>query len=329
MKNDKENRLRLLCIFLLLLSEADAEHPMSTYELIDRLWERFHIKVHRMTIPKDLELLKEVGCEVVTVRTKGHNFYIANRPFELAELKLMIDAVEASRFITPSKTKMLEKKLISFASIHQAQNLERGLLYFDKVKSENIQGMMVVDSIHKAINSGRQISFYYSDYSIKRRKVLKNGRKPYVVSPYKLIWNGDYYYLVGWNHQREQVNVFRVDRIVREPEILKADSYPLPKKFDLTRYTTQVFRMYANEDPVEVALLCDASVMKGMIDKFGPRINTNPISENQFIARVSVCTSPTFYSWVFQWDGKIQIVEPQSIVDEYQERLRRQIKQEK
>ena len=319
--------MRLMWLYEILLKEADAEHPISTNALIERLWSTHGIRLHRVTLTKDLELLRESGIDIVTTRTKGYNYHIGERLFELGEVKLLIDAVEASKFITKRRTKVLEKKLTTLVSMYQAESLKRSLYNCEKVKSENEQGMKVVDAIHAAINTGKKISFYYTDYSIKRRRILKNHHKPYIVSPYQLICNGDFYYLVGFNHQREKVNVFRVDRIAKEPEVLLEAAEPMPEEFDLSRYTKQVFRMYATDDPVEVTLRCQADVMKGLVDKFGPRVWTRPVSDQEFVARVSVCTSPTFYAWVFQWGGKVRITEPKFVAEEYQRMLRGQVEE--
>lgn len=134
-----------------------------------------------------------------------------------------------------------------------------------------------------------------------------------------MIWNGDYYYLVGWNHEQEETRTYRVDRILKTPDILNEDAQPVPEDFDVARYTREVFRMYDNEEPQEVALLCANEVMKGVLDKFGMDITVKKADPKHFRTKVKVCTSPTFYSWVFQWGGKVRIEGPENVMMEYRE----------
>lgn len=326
MDNERENRKRLVWILQILMRETDEEHPMSTTDLIRRMRRLHKDVIHRITLTKEIDTLRELGFDIGMTRTQSYNYYLKSRTFDMAELKLLIDAVEASKFITPRRTKALEKKLTSLVSVYQSVSLKRNLYNSNKIKSENEFGMDVVDTIHTAINEGKQISFRYIAYSIKCRRVLKNNRSPYFVSPYRLIWNGDYYYLVGYNHQREQVNVFRVDRIEAGAKVLDEDAVPCPESFDLSRYTKEVFRMFSTDDPVDVTLRCDLSVMNGFVDRFGTRAQVTPLDESTFLAKVSVCTSPTFYSWVFQWGGKVEILEPEPVAGEFQRMLAGQIK---
>jgi hypothetical protein len=127
------------------------------------------------------------------------------------------------------------------------------------------------------------------------------------VSPYTLIWNGDFYYLVGWNHEQQETRTYRVDRILQKPDILEENARPVPQDFDIARYTREVFRMFDNEEPKTVTLLCHNEVMKGVIDIFGMDIRVRKADADHFRTKVTACTSPTFYSWVFQWGGKIRI----------------------
>ncbi len=138
-----------------------------------------------------------------------------------------------------------------------------------------------------------------------------------------MIRNGDYYYLVGWNHEQEETRTYRVDRILKTPDILNEDAQPVPEDFDVARYTREVFRMYDNEEPQEVTLLCANDVMKGVLDKFGMDITVKKADPEHFRTKVKVCTSPTFYSWVFQWGGKIRIVGPEDAVTEFREMARK------
>ena len=239
------------------------------------------------------------------------------------QLKILIDAVESSKFVTEKKSRLLVEKLLKLTSAASAAKLKRNLHKSGRVRSANEKGYYIVDAINEAINAGKQISFYYTDFDGRKKQFLRNEGKPYIVSPYTMIWNGDYYYLVGWNHEQEETRTYRVDRILKTPDILNEDAQPVPEDFDVARYTREVFRMYDNEEPQEVALLCANEVMKGVLDKFGMDITVKKADPKHFRTKVKVCTSPTFYSWVFQWGGKIRIEGPEEAVTEYREMARK------
>ena len=275
------------------------------------------ITMHRTTVPGDIEMLKAAGFDVHARRSRQNKYYLENSNFELPELKILIDAVESSKFITEKKSRLLVEKLLKLTSETSAAKLKRNLHTSGRVRSANEKGYYIVDAINEAINSGKQISFFYTDFDGRKKQILRNDGKPYIVSPYTLIWNGDYYYLVGWNHEQEETRTYRVDRILKTPDILQDDAQSVPEDFDVARYTREVFRMYDNEEPEEVTLLCANEVMKGVLDKFGMDITVKKADPEHFRTKVKVCTSPTFYSWVFQWGGKVRIEGPEAAVTEY------------
>ena len=221
--------------------------------------------------------------------------------------------------MTESQSRKLVEKLITLTSDTNAGKLKRNVHVPGRVKAGNKQIFYIVDAINEAINEGRRISFQYIDYNSRKEVVLRNEGKHYTVSPYSLIWNGDYYYLVGYYHEKEDVRTFRVDRIKQQPNILKTASDSIPDDFDITRYTREVFRMYDSEEAVPVTLQCDNEVMKGVLDAFGMDIEVKRGPKGHFRTTVKACLSPTFYAWVFQWEGKVQIVLPQDAVLKFKE----------
>ena len=146
---------------------------------------------------------------------------------------------------------------------------------------------------------------------------MRNKGNAYTVSPYSLIWNGDYYYLVGYYHEKQDIRTFRVDRIKAQPEILETAADPVPEDFDITRYTREVFRMYDTEEPVPVTLICENEVMKGVLDAFGMDIKVKRAEKGHFQTTVMACISPTFYGWLFQWEGRVRITAPEEAVIEF------------
>ena len=321
--NRNDIRLRVLYMYQLLLQHTDAEHQLTTNQIRDIMEKEHGISMHRTTVPGDIEMLRAAGFDVHARRSRQNKYYLENSSFELPELKILVDAVESSKFITEKKSRLLVEKLLKLTSDASAAKLKRNVHTSGRVRSANEKGYYIVDAINEAINNGKQISFYYTDFDGRKKQILRNDGKPYIVSPYTLIWNGDHYYLVGWNHARGETRTYRVDRIFKTPEILRKKAQPVPEDFDAARYTREVFRMYDKEEPEEVTLLCADEVMKGVLDQFGMDITVRRADAKHFRTKVKVCTSPTFYSWVFQWGGKIRIEGPENAVTEYREMARK------
>lgn len=317
---ENNTKARLLYVLKLLEVYSDEEHPLTTAELISMLMEKYGISTHRITLKTDIETLQSFGVDIEVINSSQNKYYISNRQFEIPELKLLIDAVESSKFITEKKSEVLVSKLTSLVSEHQAAQLKRNLHTTERIKPDNESIYYIVDAINEAINSGKKISFFYFEYNVKKEKKLKNNGKAYIVSPYSLIWNGDFYYVVGYSEKHKGVCVFRVDRILKSPTVLKDDIVPQPADFNITDYTKSVFQMYGNEE-CEVTLRCDNSLMKYIIERFGEDVQTTAYDMTSFRTIVDVELSPTFYSWIFTFGGKIQILTPDYAKTEYREML--------
>ncbi len=277
--------------------------------------------MHRTTVPKDIDLLRAAGFEIIGERKRAWEYYLADRKFSVPELKLLIDAVQSSKFITEKKSESLIEKLISLTSETNADKLKKSVHITGRVKSENEKGYYIVDVINEAINAGVKISFYYSELNGKKKEVLRNDRKPYTVNPFDLIWDGDYYYLTGYCDEREAVRTYRVDRIKKQPELLKEKAVKKPKGYNVSKYTTEVFRMFSTDEAVDVTLLCDNCCMNDVVDKFGKKVKISSVGEEQFRTMVKVCTSQTFYRWVFGSTGKIVIEGPVEVRNAYKKML--------
>lgn len=322
-----DTRLRILYLYQLLLKQSDETHPLSTKQIIDKMGEMHGIHMHRTTVPSDIALLKAAGFEIMSERKRAWNYYLSDRTFSLPEIKILIDAVQSSKFITEKKSKILIEKLVSLTSETNADKLKRSVHITGRVKSENEKGYYIVDAINEAINAGVKISFYYFELNGKKRKVLRNDGKPYTVSPFDLIWDGDYYYLTGFCDERSAVRTFRVDRISQQPELLAEKAIEKPDGYDVSKYTTEVFRMFSTDEPIDVTLRCENCVMKSVIDKFGMKIKTTSLDADTFRTTVKVCAGPTFYRWVFGAGGKILIESPIETRNEYSEMLQKALNQ--
>lgn len=311
-----ETKPRILYLLRILEQYTDEEHPLTTKQLIDKLQDEYGISAHRTTLTKDIAALQEFGVDIVTVHSTQSKYFIGSRKFELPELKLLIDAVESSRFITAKKSESLIRKIHTLTSQGQVSKLRRNNYVVDRIKPDNEQIYYIVDTINDAINEGKQISFQYYDYSGLKKKVLKNKGEIYKLSPYKLIWSGDYYYVIGYSEKKGKVINFRVDRIAAAPTILSENAIPVPKDFDLENFTKEVFFMFSG-DEVEVDLQCDNSLMKTMIDRFGENVKTLAYDMTSFRLITEVSVSPTFFGWVFGFDGKVKILGPKNVKEQY------------
>ena len=235
---------------------------------------------------------------------------------------MLIDAVESSRFITAKKSNALIEKIHTMTSEGQVAKLKRNNYVVNRIKPDNEQIYYIIDAINDAINTGKQISFQYYDYTGLKKKELKNKGEIYKLSPYKLLWSGDYYYVIGYSEKKEKVINFRVDRIAATPEILDKDVLPMPTDFDIENFTKEVFFMFSGEKVV-VDLRCDNSLMKTMVDRFGEEVTTLAYDMTSFRIQTEVSASPTFFGWLFGFDGKVQILAPESLKEQYKNMLRK------
>ena len=313
-----ETKPRILYLQKILLERTDEENPLSTTQLINILNDEYGISAHRTTVTKDIAALQEFGMDIVTIHSTQSKYFVASRKLELPELKLLIDAVESSKFITKKKSETLIEKIHTMTSPGQVAKLKRNNYVVNRIKPDNEQIYYIIDAINDAINASKQISFQYYDYTGLKKKVLKNKGEIYKLSPYKLLWCGDYYYVLGYSEKKSKVINFRVDRIASKPEILDKDIIPMPDDFDIENYTKEVFFMFSGEK-VLVDLRCDNSLMKTMVDRFGEDVTTLAYDMTSFRVQTEVSASPTFFGWVFGFNGKVQILAPESVKEQYRQ----------
>lgn len=305
---------RTLYILKYLWENADEEHPASTADILTALAE-VGINVNQRTIASDIEQLQEFGMDVIRIKSSPNKYFIGTRVLELPELKLLVDAVESSRFISAKKSHELVKKLCSLTSTHEAASLNRHLYVDGRVKSDNTALYYTVDLIHQAINSDRRIQFRYIEYTAENRKIHKHKGYVYELSPYALLWHNDCYYVLGCSEKHTKITKFRVDRI-DSALITNTAAVRKPSGFDPVEYLKNIFSMYDSEMQ-SVRLKCDADMMKVIIDRFGYGVSTHTADDGGFFADVRASVSPTFFGLVFGFGGKIRIVQPQEIVDDY------------
>jgi len=316
MSDKTEKKSRILNIKRFLEEYSDELNPVTMPKILDHL-KKEGISASRKTVAQDIAQLIESGIDVVCNTGHSYEYFIGERHFELPELKLLVDAVTASGFISARKSAELIKKLTAFASEHQAAELNRQL-YVDKhIKAENKNSYHTVDLLHRAVNENKQITFKYYEYNQHKQKEYKHNRHNYIFSPYALLWNNDRYYVIGFSDKHGKVISFRVDRIAA-PKLTDNPATPRPKDFDIKLYTKSIFQMYEGAQLQSVTLKCQNELMKSVIDRFGTDIETEIIDEDYFSAVVEVSASPTFYGWVFSFGGRMKITAPDTAVAEYQ-----------
>ena len=308
------NKQRPFRLLKYLYENTDENHPVSTPELV-KIFRAEDAHANRKTIKDDIDVLLGEGYDIVTVRSKQHSFFLASRKFEIPEIRLLIDAVSSSRFINAEKSAALVGKLTSMLSRWQAEKVRRHLYTADPVKADNKQIYYIVDAVADAINEGKKIRFRYFDYNGEKEKCLRHGGAEYSVSPYALVWDDSHYYMCGYSDKKQIIANYRVDRMCNT-EVKNEEAVPLPEGFNMDEYVRQQFHMFAG-DETEVILECRDDMMKYIIDQFGEEVETWKVSEDTFRAKVSVADSPTFYGWVFPFEGKIRIAEPEEIREKY------------
>ena len=305
---------RTLLVLKYLWDNTDIDHPATMKDILAHLDEN-GITTTRKTVSADIEDLKDFGIDIDCQRSTQNRYFIDVRTFELPEVKLLVDAVQSSRFITPQKSKRLIKKLSTFVGPYQGNILKRQLYVDDRVKAGNEGIYYTVDNIHTAIMERKRVAFQYQEYNQNKEKILKHNGAVYEFSPYALLWNDDCYYVLGFSERHGKIVKFRVDRMVGL-KIAEKAAVKKPEDFDVADYFSQIFFMYDGEE-CNVILTCENELMKHVIDRFGEDIPTKPVDKNHFSAAVTVSLSQTFYGWVFSFGGKMKITAPEKAVDDF------------
>lgn len=317
---DTDAKLRPIYLIAILKERTDEDHYLTTSQLCSILKSEYGIDTHRTTIKSDIEMLQQAGFGIQAVRSTQNQYNFIEREFDIAELKLLIDAVQSAKFMTKAKSDQLVTKLTALAGVNKARELKRHLVVDGKCKLENEQILVIVDAINDAINQRRKIKFQKVEYNVKKERVLHHGGETYTFSPYSLVWDGDFYYVVGYSDKYQSVGSHRVDRIYQRPEILEEAAVPAPLGFDVSKYIHTTFRMY-NAPRREVELVCDNSVMDAIIDRFGPDVDTYACDQQNFRVIAEVAVGTVFFNWIFGFGGKVWIKAPDDVNEQYKEQV--------
>ena len=298
MSKSANQKLKLLRLYQILLQQSDEEHPISIARLIDEL-ARWDISAERKSIYADLEALADLGVDVQSRKGRSAGWFIGQRDFELAELKLLVDAVQSSRFITRRKSDSLIRKLEKLASVHQARQLQRQVYVDRRVKSMNESIYYIVDTIHGAIAENRAITFRYFDYDVSKQKVFRHGGKQYEVSPLGLIWNSENYYLVAYSAENDQLRHYRVDKM-SDLEITDRPRQGQPERFDVADYAQKHFGMYSGAE-VTMTLRFENRMANIVLDRFGQDVMLIPDGAEHFTLTLPLVMSPSSSAGCSAW----------------------------
>ena len=310
-KSDNQ-KLKIFYILDYLEQNSHADHPVRASQLIEMLERRYNISCERKTIYSDIAALQQLGVDIVSIPGKYGGYYIASRNFELPELKLLIDAVQSSRFLTEKKSRELIEKLCKQCSVHDAKLVRRDVLVSGRVKSMNESIYYNVDAIQEAIAENRQITFRYFDWGLDGQRKYRD--KEYIASPYGLCQDNENCYLLALS-ERHGITSYRVDRM-SDIALTKESRVPCPELTGkkLQEHAAQLFQMYAG-DATDVKLRFHRSLVNVVIDRFGKDTMLIPDGDDHFVFTVRVAVSPMFLSWVIGFGAKAKVLYPESVVD--------------
>ena len=311
-KSDNQ-KLKIFYILDYLQRNSHQNHPVRAAELLHMLEHQHNIVCDRKTVYSDIAALQDYGVDIVSIPGKNGGYYIASRNFELPELKLLIDAVQSSRFLTEKKSRELIEKLCSQCSVYDARLMRRDVLVSGRVKSMNETIYYNVDAIQDAIAQNKQITFRYFDWGIDGKRKYRS--KDYQASPYGLCQDNENCYLLA-HSPRHGVTSYRVDRM-NDIQLSEEARTPCPELMGkaLVEHANRLFQMYSGET-ADVKLRFHRSLINVVIDRFGRDILLIPDGDEHFVFTVNVAVSPMFLSWVIGFGAKAKILYPQSVIDQ-------------
>ncbi|HHT16233.1 MAG TPA: WYL domain-containing protein [Papillibacter sp.] len=321
MARSPNQKLKLLYLKQIFEEKTDEDHPLSLAELMAEL-KNFGITAERKSLYDDIEALRRFGMNIMVVRSRTTRYFLAERVFELPELRLLVDSVQSSKFITHKKSSQLISKIERLTSVHAARTLHRQVFVTNRIKTMNESIYYNIDAIHSGIAAGRKISFRYYHYAVSKEKIFRRGGARYVVSPWTLTWNDDNYYMIAYDDEADRMKHFRVDKMT-EIEVTDAPRGGIEhyKKLDIGQYLTPFFSMYSGREET-VRLEMKNHLAGVVIDRFGKEVILVPSGEDSFTFQVPVIVSPLFYAWVAGFGSEAKILAPQSVAEEFQTLLR-------
>ena len=328
MAKSANQKLKLLYLLKILTEQSDEEHCMSAQALIDAL-EAYDIKAERKSIYDDIAQLIDFGYDIVLVKAKtGGGYYLAGREFELAELKLLVETVQASRFLTLKKSRELIAKIEKLASKSEAGQLQRQVYVANRIKTANESIYYIVDDIHRAIQNNEQIMFQYLEWNLEKELIPRKDGKTYRISPWALTCKDENYYLIAHENESNSIKHFRVDKMghIQILTGIAREGAELFERFDIAAYANKTFGMFGGREEV-VTLEFENRFIGVVLDRFGKEVSVRKRDMEHFSVRVQVALSGQFYGWITGLGAGAKITAPADVVKEYYDYLNQVIGQ--
>ena len=327
MPKGTNQKFKLYRLAQLMLEQTDDEHYITMPEILAGL-RNYGITADRKSIYQDLKDLEVLGIEVEGEPDgKGYHYHVVSRPFELPELKLLVDAIQSSRFITEKKTNALIRKLEKLVSRYEANRLQRQVFVSGRIKTMNESIYYAVDTIHNAISDNKKIRFQYYQWNVKKEMVLRRDGTFYEISPWGLSWDSENYYLVGFDSEAGEIRHYRVDKMLRIQMTDKArEGKEHFRKLDMADYAKKSFGMFGGEEKT-VKLLVDHQLAGVIVDRFGKDVRMIPVDEKHFTVSVTVMVSSQFLGWIFSLGEKVEILGPEEVKEQMRREGERLLKQ--
>lgn len=327
MPKGMNQKFKLYRLAQIMLAKTDDDHYITMPEIMSALKE-YEITADRKSIYTDLRDLEALGIEVAgePVGNRYH-YHVVSRPFELAELKLLVDAIQSSKFITERKTNALIKKLERLVSKYEAMKLQRQVYVSGRIKTMNESIYYTVDAIHNAISENKKIRFQYFQWNVKKEMELRHNGAWYHISPWGLSWNDENYYLVGYDSDAGQIKHYRVDKMLHiQMSGEKREGKQYFKRLDMADYAKKSFGMFGGEEQ-KVKLRVENNLAGVIIDRFGKDVMMIPEDENHFTVNVDVRVSNQFLGWVFSLGEGVKIVSPEEVLERMNREITRLLRQ--
>ncbi len=321
MAKSQNQKLKLLYLLRFLMQNSDEAHPVGMAQIIEELANN-GISAERKSIYDDIESLRLFGVDIIQLKGKNGGYYIGERDFELPELKLLVDSVQSSKFITQDKTYKLIKKIEGLASVYDGQLLQRQVFVTNRVKSMNESIYYAVDVISDAITRNRKIRYQYFEYTVSKERRLRHNGEFYLVSPFALIWDDENYYMLAWDSSAQKMKHYRVDKMQKvtlsDDEREGIDEF---EKFDMSAYSKTVFGMFGGTEQ-KVKLRFANHLVGAVLDRFGRETTVIPDGDGHFTVTLSVVVSPQFFGWVFGFGSDVEILSPEDVREEMKKHLK-------
>ncbi len=315
MSKGPSQKQKLLLLLDILQRETDEEHPLTLEQLRGALAAR-GVEAERKSLYDDLEQLRVYGADILTVRDRTVRYYIGSRTFDVPELRLLVDAVQSSRFITQRKSRELTAKLESLCSRHQAGQLQRQVLVTGRIKTMNESIYYNVDALQTAIAEDKQVTFRYFDWGMDKQRHLRRDGAAYRVSPWALTWDDENYYLIAFDTFAGAIRHYRVDRMLSiAPVDDKRQGEEAFRALDTAVFARKTFGMFGGQE-VPVTLHCAGWMTGVILDRFGRDVTLYPAGDG-FRVRIPVTVSPLFFAWLAGFGADVRVMEPTQVAQDY------------